>query len=71
MVLDQCLRNRHRNYTIDDLLEKCNKALAQKGYKAVSKRTIQGDLEQMALSPYNARFEDAMDGHKKIKRYAS
>jgi hypothetical protein len=26
-VLNKCLRNRHREYTIDDLVNECNKAL--------------------------------------------
>lgn len=69
-ILDQCLRNRHRRYTIDDLVDVCNRGLEKKGYKTVSKRTLQQDLSDMELSPYNARFEKLKDGHKTIYRYA-
>lgn len=69
-ILDQCLRNRHRRYSIDDLVEVCNRGLEKKGYKTVSKRTLQQDLCDMELSPYNARFVRMKDGHKTVYRYA-
>lgn len=69
-IVDQCLRNRHRHYTIDDLLKSCNIALEKKGYRPISKRSLQQDLSDMELSPYNARFDRVKDGHKTIYRYA-
>lgn len=51
-------------------MDVCNRGLEKKGYKIISKRTLQQDLCDMELSPYNARFEKLKDGHKTIYRYA-
>lgn len=39
-VLNKCFRNRYREYTIDDLVDECNKALRKADKPDVSKRTI-------------------------------
>ena len=70
MLLDQCMRNHHRHYTIDDLVDVCNRGLEKKGYKTISKRTLQNDLNEMELSPYCARFDKIKDGHRTIYRYS-
>ena len=43
-VLNKCFRNRYREYTIDDLVDECNKALRRIDKPDVSKRTIQNDI---------------------------
>jgi len=48
-TIDQCLRNRNRNWTLDDLIEACSEAVnkAEGTNKGASKRTVQGDLQLM------------------------
>ena len=57
-TIDNCLRNRYRRWTLDDLIEACSDALAEyEGiYKGISRRTIQGDLQVMRSEKlgYNA-----------------
>lgn len=43
-VLNKCFRNRYREYTIDDLVDECNKALRKADKAEVSKRTVQNDI---------------------------
>ena len=57
------------NVTVGTLTTNMN-GLEKKGYKTVSKRTLQQDLCDMELSPYNARFVRMKDGHKTVYRYA-
>lgn len=42
-TIDQCLQNRYRKWTLQDLVDKCSEAL----YKNVSKRSIQNDILKM------------------------
>ncbi|MCI4649810.1 WYL domain-containing protein [Phaeodactylibacter sp.] len=57
-TIDACLRNRHRRWTLDDLIEACSDALYE--YEGVdrilSRRTIQGDIQMMRSDKlgYNA-----------------
>ncbi|MGB0525153.1 MAG: helix-turn-helix transcriptional regulator [Flammeovirgaceae bacterium] len=57
-TIDQCLRNRFRKWTLDDLIEACSDALYEyEGIdKGVSKRTVQMDLQLMRSDKlgYNA-----------------
>ena len=57
-TIDNCLRNRFRRWTLDDLIEACSEALAEyEGiYKGISRRTIQLDLQVMRSEKlgYNA-----------------
>ena len=48
-TIDNCLRNRYRRWTIEDLVDACSEALYDmEGItKGVSLRTIQGDLQMM------------------------
>ena len=43
-VLNKCFRNRYREYTIDDLVDECNKALRKADKPDVSKRSVQNDI---------------------------
>lgn len=57
-TIDQCLQNRYRKWTLDDLVEACSEALYEyEGIKTgVSKRTVQLDLQNMRSEKlgYNA-----------------
>ena len=48
-VIDKCLCNRQRRWTLEDLMDACNETLneIEGNHKTVSKRTIQYDLEKM------------------------
>jgi predicted DNA-binding transcriptional regulator YafY len=48
-TIDQCLCNRQRRWTLEDLLRECSKALGAEPDEPlrVSRRTLQGDLEMM------------------------
>ncbi len=57
-TLDNCLRNKYRKWTLDDLIDACSEALYEfEGIdKGVSKRTVQMDLQIMRSEKlgYNA-----------------
>lgn len=57
-TIDNCLRNRFRKWTLDDLIEACSEALYEyEGIdKGVSKRTVQMDIQMMRSDKlgYNA-----------------
>lgn len=57
-TLDNCLRNRYRQWTLEDLIEACSEALYEyEGIdKGVSRRTVQMDLQMMRSDKlgYNA-----------------
>ncbi len=48
-TIDACLRNRQRNWTLDDLMEKVSEALYEyEGIdKGISRRTVQADIQLM------------------------
>lgn len=60
-VIDRCLRNRFRRWTIDDLVDACSEALYDmEGIrKGVSLRTVQADIQMMRSNKlgYNAPIE--------------
>lgn len=60
-VIDQCLRNRYRRWTIEDLVDACSDALYDmEGIrKGVSMRTVQADIQMMRSDKfgYNAPIE--------------
>ncbi|WMJ74055.1 WYL domain-containing protein [Cytophagaceae bacterium ABcell3] len=57
-TIDNCLRNRYRKWTLDDLIEACSEALYEyEGIdKGISRRTIQMDIQVMRSDKlgYNA-----------------
>lgn len=72
-TLDECFRNVNGTFTIDDLIEECDKAL--KAYHPgeeqvhVSRRTIEKDLSDLQAR-YGLVFQKGLTlGHKKIYRY--
>lgn len=48
-VIDKCLRNKYRRWTLDDLVDACSEALYEmEGItKGVSTRTVQMDIQMM------------------------
>ena len=60
-VIDQCLHNRYRRWTIEDLVDACSDALYDmEGIrKGVSLRTVQADIQMMRSGKlgYNAPIE--------------
>ena len=70
-VLNRCFRNKYREYTIDDLVDECNKALRKADKPEVSKRTIQNDIVQLETTdPYYIRLnENLKRGRKRLYRY--
>jgi predicted DNA-binding transcriptional regulator YafY len=70
-TIDQCLRNRRRRWTLDDLIECVSEALYEyEGIsKGISRRSIQADIQVMRSSRlgYNAPIEVV---EKKYYRYA-
>ncbi len=48
-TIDNCLQNRHRKWTLNDLIEACSEALYEyEGIdKGVSRRSVQADIEMM------------------------
>jgi len=60
-TIDNCLRNRYRRWTLDDLVDACCDALYEMEgiQKGVSIRTVQGDIQMMRSDKlgYNAPIE--------------
>ena len=52
-TIDNCLSNRYRRWTIDDLVEACSEALydCEGISRGVSVRTVQADLQMMRCRP--------------------
>lgn len=68
-VLNKCFRNRYREYTIDDLVDECNKALRRMDKPDVSKRTIQNDINTLEAD-YGIRLnENLKRGRQRLYRY--
>ncbi len=71
-VLNECFRNKYRDYTIDDLVDECSKAMREKLdiMDGVSKRTIQNDIANLEMPPYNIRLDEKLkSGRKRLFRY--
>lgn len=58
-TIDNCLRNRQRKWTLNDLVDACSDALYDmEGIrKGISTRTVQGDIRIMRSEIYNAPIE--------------
>ena len=68
-VLNKCFRNRYREYTIDDLVNECNKALRRMDKPDVSKRTIQNDINILEADYGIMLDEKLKQGKKRLYRY--
>lgn len=68
-ILNRCFRNRYKEYTIDDLVDECNKALRKADKQDVSKRTIQNDINVMETD-YDIRLDEKLKrGRQRLYRY--
>ena len=68
-VLNKCFRNRYGEYTIDDLVDECNKALRKADKPDVSKRTIQNDINILEAD-YGIELDETLkQGKKRLYRY--
>lgn len=69
-ILDDLLSDRHHYYTRGELCDRCNKKLAEKGYPAVSKRTIEFDLHDIDVEFEDVSIDwDFVKDGKHIVRY--
>lgn len=68
-VLNRCFRNRYREYTINDLVDECNKALRKIDKPDVSKRTIQNDINILEAD-YGIELDEKLkSGRQRLYRY--
>lgn len=68
-ILNRCFRNIYREYTIDDLVDECNKALIKIDKRDVSKRTIQNDINVLEAD-YGIMLDKKLRlGKKRLYRY--
>lgn len=68
-VLNRCFRNRYKEYTIDDLVNECNKALRKSDKPDVSKRTIQNDINILEADYGIILNEKLKRGRQRLYRY--
>lgn len=68
-VLNKCFRNRYREYTIDDLVDECNKALRKAEKPEVSKRTVQNDINILEADHGIELDEKLKRGRQRLYRY--
>ena len=68
-VLNRCFRNRYREFTIDDLVDECNKALRRADKPDVSKRTIQNDINILEADYGIILNEKLKRGRQRLYRY--
>lgn len=71
-LLDECLKNRNRRYTFDDLLNGINDKLYEMNGTSVSVRQLRADIDALRCSPYNAEIETTPSGmgRKRYYRYS-
>jgi predicted DNA-binding transcriptional regulator YafY len=74
-VLDACFSNSVRKYYAEDLMKKCNEALAERypsGEMGISRRTFFDDLNDLdeLVSEYGVEILRLNDGRKKYYRYS-
>jgi predicted DNA-binding transcriptional regulator YafY len=70
-TLDKCLKNKYRQYTLEDLIDECSEALFEfEGKESfVSKRTVQLDLQNMRSEKFG--YEAPIEVYeKKYYRYS-
>lgn len=73
-ILDNCFSNWMRKYYVEDLISKCNEALAERypsGDAGISRRTFFDDLNDLdeLVSEYGVEIMRLKDGRKKYYRY--
>lgn len=68
-VLNRCFRNPYREYTIDNLVSECNKALCKADKPEVSKRTVQNDIHILEADHGILLDEKLKCGKQRLYRY--
>ena len=68
-VLNKCFRNRYREYTIDNLVDECNKALLNMDKPSVSKHTVQNDINTLETDYGIVLNEKLKRGRQCLYRY--
>lgn len=69
-VLNECFRDPYRNYTIDDLIAACNRAMDRIDKVGVTERTIRSDIRELEMPPYNIDLVEGLrSGKKRIYKY--
>lgn len=73
-VLDTCFSNWMRKYYIEDLIQKCDKALAERYHDSdtcISRRTLFDDLNDLdeLVSEYGVEILRIQEGRRKYYRY--
>ena len=68
-ILNKCFRNRYREYTIEDLVNECNKVLRANDRPEVSKRTIQNDINTLEADYGIMLDENLKRGRQRLYRY--
>lgn len=67
--LDRLLSDRHHYYTMSDLASKVNAMLEDDGFKRVTRRSIENDVEALKDAPFRADIETFKIDGKTIYRY--
>ena len=70
-VLNDCFRNPYREYTIEDLVDACSKAMRDEldMMAGVSKRTVQNDIANLETN-YHIRLDEKLRrGRQRLYRY--
>lgn len=68
-ALNRCFRNPYRDFTIDELVDECNKALRKADKPDVSKRTIQNDINILEAD-HGIRLDEKLKrGRQRLYRY--
>lgn len=68
-VLNRCFRNKYVEYTIEDLVKECNKALRKADKQDISKRTVQNDINVLEADYHIRLDENLRQGRKRLYRY--
>lgn len=67
--LDAMLSNRHHYYTMGEIVELCNRRLMDNGFKKVSRRCLEKDIEFLEYAPFYADIERFRVDGKTCLRY--
>lgn len=70
MIIDRCLSDHRRNYSTQDMMDECNKALSAKDMAEVtSLNTIRDDIAAIE-EQWMVEIETVVSGRNKYYRYA-
>ena len=70
-VLNRCLRNAHREFDINALLDAVNRELEKHDCQPISERTLRADIQRLQEPPYNIELDESLkSGKRRLYRYA-